>query len=299
MPIPYNKLTYKDILHHQAAYDCFDKAGKQLFPEKWDIIGLEKAVLGCGDSYYLYLAYKIRETPNLFGDLDQEMPFLRYREQGQHYGYELFLSPPRHWMSRGAPLWWAYAARKLTYEKLPMDEADFQGKYMSIAKEFGLNIKNNGQKHIERFSAGGMSSGIVCEQFVREGWYDVRRRNRLYQRKIPAADNLYLEKAKERIIHYLNQMNDCMYELNPNVKSLDFQAAFEDAEMTDHQREVVSTLWGIYTGEPVTIREMAEKLGVSHIRIKQIENRCIQHLLSNKNRSDLIKRKEERPPELK
>lgn len=44
MPIPYDKLTYNDILHHQAAYECFDKAGKELFPE-WNIIGFEKAVL--------------------------------------------------------------------------------------------------------------------------------------------------------------------------------------------------------------------------------------------------------------
>ena len=50
MPIPYDKLTYNDILHHQAAYECFDKAGKELFPD-WDIIGFEKAVLGCGDNH--------------------------------------------------------------------------------------------------------------------------------------------------------------------------------------------------------------------------------------------------------
>ena len=33
MPIPYDKLTYNDILHHQGAYECFDKAGKELFPD--------------------------------------------------------------------------------------------------------------------------------------------------------------------------------------------------------------------------------------------------------------------------
>ena len=31
MPIPYDKLTYNDILHNQAAYERFDKAGKELF----------------------------------------------------------------------------------------------------------------------------------------------------------------------------------------------------------------------------------------------------------------------------
>ena len=60
MPIPYDKLTYNDILHHQAAYECFDKAGKELFPD-WDIIGFEKAVLGCGDNHYLFMAEQIKK----------------------------------------------------------------------------------------------------------------------------------------------------------------------------------------------------------------------------------------------
>lgn len=31
MPIPYDKLTYNDILHNQAAYERFDSVGKELF----------------------------------------------------------------------------------------------------------------------------------------------------------------------------------------------------------------------------------------------------------------------------
>ena len=103
MPIPYDKLTYNDILHNQAAYERFDKAGKELFSD-WDIIGFEKAALGCGDNHYLFMAEQIKKVPHLFGDLDKTMPFLRFREKGQHYGYELFLSPPKNWGSRGAPL---------------------------------------------------------------------------------------------------------------------------------------------------------------------------------------------------
>ena len=82
MPIPYDKLTYNDILHHQAAYECFDKAGKELFPE-WNIIGFEKAVLGCGDNHYLFMAEQIKKVPHLFGDLDETMPFLRFRDVGR------------------------------------------------------------------------------------------------------------------------------------------------------------------------------------------------------------------------
>ena len=34
MPIPYENLTYNDILHHQAAYECFDNVGKKMFEDK-------------------------------------------------------------------------------------------------------------------------------------------------------------------------------------------------------------------------------------------------------------------------
>lgn len=298
MPIPYSKLKYNDILHHQTAYDCFDKAGKVLFSD-WDMVGFEKAVLGNGEPRYLKMAEQIMKTPNLFGNLDKKMPFLRFREDGQHYGYELFLSPPKHWFSRGAPLWWAYAARKFTYDKLPMNEQYFYEKYKGIAKEFGLSIQNGRYEYIERFDAGGMSGGVVDEQFIRRGWYDVRRRNRLYQRNEAAPERLYLDGAKERINHYFVKLKDNNYMLNPDIADIDFLLAFEDTDMTDRQKDLVSRLWGLYSGKPMTVRELAEQIGVTRERITQIENTCIRHILSNKNRSDLILEKEERPPNLK
>lgn len=190
MPIPYDKLTYNDILHNQAAYEHFDKAGRGLFAD-WDIIGFEKAVLGCENNHYLFMAEQIMKAPNLFGDLDKTMPFLRFKEKGQHYGYELFLSPPKNWGSRGAPLWWAYAARQFTYDKLPMDEQFFFKKYKSILQEFGMKFYGNRYVYIERFAAGGMSSGMVGEEFVRQAWYELILRNRLYRTDEVASDTLY------------------------------------------------------------------------------------------------------------
>ena len=195
MPIPFEKLTYTDILHHQLAYGCFDEVGKSLFQE-WDIVGFEKAVLGCGDNHFLYMAEKIKETPNLYGELNTTMPFLRFREEGQHYGYELFLSPPPFWGSRGAPLWWAYVSRKLTKYTLPMDEQDLFDLYNEAAKEFGINMKYDDHYYIERFAAGGMSSGVVTGEFVRKGWYVIRDRNRLYSKEINKSSKLFLDKAK-------------------------------------------------------------------------------------------------------
>ncbi len=180
MPVPYEKLTVKDILYHQAAYDCFDDCGRQLF-DGWDIIGLEKAALGCGDNHYLYMAEQIRNNPGLFNDLNERMPFLKFAEAGQHYGYELFLSDPGFWGSRGAPLFWAFAARRFTYDKLPMDERYLQKKYLDIAAEFHIPSDGDEYVYIERFAAGGMSSGVVGSRFIRESINTLMSRNRKYR----------------------------------------------------------------------------------------------------------------------
>lgn len=180
MPIPFEKLQLKDILYHQAAYDCFNDCGKRLFAE-WDIEGLEKAVLGCGDNHFLYMAEKIRQTPDLYGDLNKTMPFLKFREQGQHYGFELFLSDPMFWESRGAPLFWAYAARRFTYDKLPMDAVRLKEKYLSIAAGFNIPTEGDEYVFVERFAAGGMSSGVVGSRFIRESLSVLLQRNTKYQ----------------------------------------------------------------------------------------------------------------------
>lgn len=179
MPIPYEELKYKDILHHQGAYECFDKAGTQMFSD-WNMVAFEKAVLGCGESRFLNMAEKIKNVPKLFDDLNEKMPFLKFKEYGQHYAYELFLSPPKFWGSRGAPLYWAYVSRNFTYDKLPMNESLIYEKYLCVADKFEIDINSKDNYYIERFSAGGMSSGIVTGEFVRNGWETIKNRNKLY-----------------------------------------------------------------------------------------------------------------------
>lgn len=278
MPIPYEKLTYNDILHHKAAFDCFDRAGKVMFPD-WNIAEFEKAVLGCGDNHYLFMADQIKKSSNIYDNLDDEMPFLRFREAGQHYGYELFLSPPSSWSSRGAPFYWAYVAREFTFDKLPMDEQYLYDKYRNIAKSFGLNINYCGHKFIKQFSAGGMSSGIVTEEFVRRGWYSIRNRNKLYRGQYKAVPDLYLDRVKLRLQWYASKNQATNIEINTDFDSVMFEFALADSKATEHQKDVATTLWGIYTANPLTIAEMALKLGVSKERITQIERRVIRHLL--------------------
>ncbi len=290
MPIPYEKLTYNDILHHKAAYDRFDAVGKTLFQD-WDIIGFEQAVLGCGDNLYLHMADKIKETPDLYEDLNIKMPFLRFREKGQHYGYELFLSPPPYWGSRGAPLWWAYAARKLTDYTLPVDEQILFEAYNEVAKEFGIKINSGKTYCIKRFDAGGMSGGYVSGDFVRKGWYTIRDRNLLYQNEISRDVDLFLDKAKERISWYCNKYRPDEFEIVPDMSEDDFIFAMNDSKINEHQMEIAFLVWGVYTGKPLTITEVANIKGVSYTAINMIEKRVLQKLLSNKNRGTIIRRK--------
>lgn len=180
MPIPYEKLQLKDILCHQATYEYFDDCGKNLFDE-WDIQGLEKAVLGRGDNHFLYMAEKIRETPTLYHELSETMPFLKFNESGQHYGYELFFSDPPFWGSRVAPLLWAYAARQFTYDKLPMDKALLKEKYLYIVADFHMPTDGDEYVYIERFAAGGMSSVVVGSRFIRESLSILLKRNMKYR----------------------------------------------------------------------------------------------------------------------
>lgn len=281
MPIPYEELKYKDILHHQLAYECFDRAGKKLFT-KWNIIDFERAVLGDGEPCYLKMADQVKAVPNLYGNLNRKMPFLRFREKGLHYGYELFLSPPPSWGSRGAPFWWAYAARKFTFDLLPMDEDYFYQKYKSIAREFDLHINNNNAKYIERFAAGGMSSGIVMEQFVREGWYAVRHRNRLYQTD-KEVEEYYLDKAIERINQYCGRSVKTESINREKIDQGLFYFVMEDSKATEHQKQIVTELWGLKSGKPMSVREVADKHHISLERVYQIERYAIRHLIRGKN----------------
>lgn len=286
MPILFENLTYEDILHHKAAYECFDNVGKKLF-EEWDIVGFEKAVLGCGDNHYLYMAEKIKNEPDLYGGLNKEMPFLRFREDGQHYAYELFLSPPKFWGSRGAPLYWAYVAREFTYDKLPMNEELLYEKYLAIATQFGINMRYENKYYIERFAAGGMSSGIVMSEFVRKGWYTIRNRNRLYFQEPKPQTDIYLERAKERIEWYCNKHIKA-YTVKSSMTEDDFLFAVMDSDCSQNQKDTSLLLWGVYTGKPLTPKEVAEIKGVTYNCIRQVERSFLRHLLSNKNAETLI-----------
>lgn len=111
------------------------------------------------------------------------MPFLKFGEEGTHHAYEMFLSDPCGWGSRGAPLFWAYASRAFTYDALPMDPSPLKEKYLGIAKSFGIPASGDEYVHIDRFASGGLSSGMIGGSFIEESLKTLLRRNELYRKK--------------------------------------------------------------------------------------------------------------------
>lgn len=167
MPVLYENVPYNQLLCNQRAYDIIDAAGKSYFPN-WDMNEFEKAILGMGSTGFICNEKDHRAVTGALAELDKTMPFLKFGENGQHYAYELFLSPPGSWCSRGAPFFWAYTARLFTDDKLPMNEADFIEKYKSIVKWFDIPFGRDEYVYIEQFAAGGMSSGVVGGMFVKQ-----------------------------------------------------------------------------------------------------------------------------------
>ena len=166
MPVPFRKVPIEQLLHHEAAYQIINIAGNLRYDD-WDIIEFEKGILGCDGRHYYSTAEEEQELFRPLLVLDHIMPFLRFKENGQHYGYELILSLPK-WHLRGDPFFWAYTARRFTYDKLPMSADEFTRKYMSIVQDLGIPYGKDEWCRIERFSAGGMSSGCVHGEFVKE-----------------------------------------------------------------------------------------------------------------------------------
>lgn len=161
--IPFEKLDFDKLFHHQAAYERIDAVGKTLLPE-WDIIEFEKSLFGaCGTHFFARGKDDVLKR-NL-SELDTIMPFLKFGAPGQHYGYELFLSPPPGWGTRAMPFLWAYMARQFTYDKLPMSAEVITEKIRDVLHSLGIDETSDECVYIERFDSGGMSRGQIYGKY--------------------------------------------------------------------------------------------------------------------------------------
>ena len=68
----------------------------------------------------------------------------------------------------------------------------------------------------------------------------------------------------------------------------DFLFAVMDSDCSQNQKDTSLLLWGVYTGKPLTPKEVSEIKGVTYNCIRQVERSFLRHLLSNKNAETLI-----------
>lgn len=178
--IPFEKLDFDKLFHHQAAYDRIDAVGKSLLPE-WDIIEFEKSLFGAGGRHFFERGKDDVLKRNL-SELDTIMPFLKFGAPGQHYGYELFLSQPHGWGTRAMPFLWAYMARQFTHDKLPMPAEAIIKKVKDILHSLGIDETSEECVYIKRFDSGGMSRGLINGKYFWENFLPaLLRRNKLYK----------------------------------------------------------------------------------------------------------------------
>lgn len=181
MPVKFEKIPIWQIMRHQAAYDLIAQNGPGIYRE-WNLIDFEKESVSFGGAAYAHDEIRFNELRSCLSVLNRTMPFLKFGEKGAHYAYELFLSDPSNWYSRGAPLFWAYASRAFTYDELPMEPSLLKRKYLEIARSFGIPLSDDSYVYIDRFASGGMSSGLVGGLFIEESLKTLLRRNGLYRK---------------------------------------------------------------------------------------------------------------------
>lgn len=282
MPIPFEELSLQQLLHHKLAYDCMNVAGIKMLPD-WDMVAFEKSALA--DELYSYplTEEQIRILKNSCAHLNTEMPYLKYSDAGIHYGYELFTNPPEYWGSRGAPLYWAYLSREFTLDALPMDDEKLKEKYLAIAESFGIPRYKDELIYIERFAAGGMSSGIVCSSFVDDQLQVLRKRNRPFinRHNYVTHEIQYMEGAYKRI-DYLCKTSGTKQEYRHNP-DLDFETLLflMESECTLREFEMVSLKWGIFTGTPLNNAQTAREIGVTSRRIPQVERNSFRKIIKH------------------
>lgn len=181
MPILYAELEPRILLHNQLSYDAIVRVGSSHLAG-WKIEDIETHAIF--DDFRGELFSEPRASMGLnreLAELDGKFPFLCFGEEGKHFAYELFLSPPDYWGSRGAPFFWAYAARQFTFDELPMPKAKLERKYRAIVDALGVPFGVDDYFYVEQFARGGMSGGMVGGRFVKDGLEILKKRLELYR----------------------------------------------------------------------------------------------------------------------
>lgn len=185
MAINFKRLELNVLLLHKGAYDKIDLNGRK-YIKGWNIKELERAVY-CSSC----MSFNIPDIKILYNDLEELdiiQPFLKFGEEGQHYGYELFLSEIQN-VSRGDDLFRVYMSRKFTYDKLPLNQEKLIDKYTELCEELGiirngvLHFQIRDVKNINKYFDSGyaMHNGL-SEKYVNLLFEKIVMRNKKYRK---------------------------------------------------------------------------------------------------------------------
>lgn len=296
MPLSYKSFNIYQLLCHRETYELIDAACKTAIPN-WDISRFEREI----HSELLDMTSTIDTVMDLVSakldELDKQHPLLRYLEQGQHVGAELFLTVPAPQFDCSAYyILWAIIAREFSSEPLPMDEAELRRRYVSIVKSYGINIEKNTVYAIDALKAndGWHLDGLVNAHDIRRSLYLVEDRNRAFKQRLECdADKLYIDHARKRFEQHcqLISTQDQRYVLREDFDAHNMCFAI-DSSCTVKQRDYTFQRWGVFTGKPLSCNKAGAVCGVTTERIRQSENTVLRNSVRDR-RALLVRRSTE------
>lgn len=120
---------------------------------------------------------------------------------------ELMQIKPKQWGLRGDPHLWDEISEHLQHEEVPKDQKDIEAIIVRCIEDItGCSIENTSEVFVERYSQGGMSSGVVSIDF----WLN---------KALPFLIENYLHNLQESCFRNMSFDITTMYEaLNDSVR---------------------------------------------------------------------------------
>lgn len=287
MPISYTQLSTYNLLQNNEIYNRTNEICNELFSD-WSIENFERLLLG----EKIQLSFSEDDVRNAINDtllgLDKTKPFLRYLEQGKHYGYELFtnIPEPSHYETSFMKFW-LYISRAFSEYVLPIDEKQFRTFYLDATEKLGIRLSNNRDYSIDRLvvNNGYGNDGFINAKDIREAMYVVEARNRAFHKRMTYNCEQSLLDVPKRILNeradnYDNPYWKMKLKDDFDIHSLCFAV---DSSCTVRQRNVAFLKWGVFTGTPLKYIECGRKLGISGNCVRQFENAVIRNSIRDKS----------------
>lgn len=127
---------------------------------------------------------------------------------------EFIFTEPKQWGLRGDPFLWDELREHFLTNELPESSEDFCDQVgATIKKVIGSDLKDDQHVFVERYAAGGMSSGYVCPEWWRETGFpllaerfaDYSHRSRMNIRK--SRVQLESQRSQEERLRLVNPRN--------------------------------------------------------------------------------------------